>query len=184
MKIKAIQTTVDGINFRSKLEAHWYLVFKTMGMSPIYEPDAFALSGFFDSCNYLPDFQISCRESGESFMVEIKPKLDGEHEDIAKACLLGYEHQAIVVIGSPYQYQSFFINERAKGNPHGFSCFFNFGKVQKLERIQLFSSYPDEHDWLHLERDDIKQIDFLPAFQLQPLASQCWNQLQFKWGER
>ena len=50
--MKAIQIIVEGIHFRSKLEAKWYLFMKKLGWNIIYEPEIEGLNG------WIPDFLI------------------------------------------------------------------------------------------------------------------------------
>ena len=64
-QIKAKQIIVDGIHFRSKLEARWYLFFKKLGWNVVYEPEIEGLNG------WIPDWLII----GEGFktLVDVKP---------------------------------------------------------------------------------------------------------------
>ena len=50
--MKAKQIIVDGIHFRSKLEARWYLFMKRLGWNIIYEPEIKGLN------NWIPDFSF------------------------------------------------------------------------------------------------------------------------------
>ena len=179
--IKAIPTQVDGINFRSKLEAHWYLVFKLSGLKPIYEPDAFVLEGICGGkVNYLPDFQITCGHKKTRFYVEIKPCLENQKEDIAKACILGYQKPCLIVIGRPEEYRAFVINKRRKGNPYGFDTFFSgLACVHEFGPVCLNCSYPDE-DWLQLDDDDLNEVLSRPASDMGLIAKRCWNALQYQ----
>jgi len=43
--MKAIPIKIDGIQFRSKLEARWYLFMKRLGWHIEYEPDIEGLNG-------------------------------------------------------------------------------------------------------------------------------------------
>lgn len=52
--IKAIETEYGGIKFRSRLEAHWALLFDVMGIEYEYEPEGFEVDG----TKYLPDFLL------------------------------------------------------------------------------------------------------------------------------
>lgn len=66
-RTRGIPTVVDGIRFRSRLEARWYLWFSFLGWSPEYEP--------IDCLGWLPDFAITPPDG--SRLVECKPALDG-----------------------------------------------------------------------------------------------------------
>lgn len=63
--MKAIPTTYNGINFRSKLEARWYIFMKNLGWNVEYEPHIEGLN------NWLPDFLII--GNGTKILVEVKP---------------------------------------------------------------------------------------------------------------
>lgn len=56
-EIKPIQTYYDGHLFRSRLEARWAVVFKSLGVPYEYEPEGFDLG---DGLYYLPDFRVKC----------------------------------------------------------------------------------------------------------------------------
>ena len=75
--LKPISTTYDGMNFRSKLEARYYIFFKSRGFDIEYEPEVENVYG------YQPDFVIySTREEddylgkAQPIYVEIKPIRD------------------------------------------------------------------------------------------------------------
>tara|TARA_R100000687_G_C6387241_1_gene135572 strand:- start:42 stop:722 length:681 start_codon:yes stop_codon:yes gene_type:complete len=63
--MKAKQIIVDGIHFRSKLEARWYLFFKKLGWHIVYEPEIEGLMG------WIPDFLIIGK--GFKILVDVKP---------------------------------------------------------------------------------------------------------------
>ena len=63
--MKAKQIMVEGIHFRSKLEARWYLFMKRLGWNIIYEPEIKGLN------NWIPDFLIIGKE--KKILVDIKP---------------------------------------------------------------------------------------------------------------
>ncbi len=69
--MKAKQIIVEGIHFRSKLEARWYLFFKKLGWNVVYEPEIEGLTG------WLPDFLIIGK--GFKTLVDVKP-IDSEKE--------------------------------------------------------------------------------------------------------
>ena len=70
--MRAKQIIVEGIHFRSKLEARWYLFFKKLGWNVIYEPEIEGLTG------WLPDFLIIGKE-GWKTLVDVKP-IDSEND--------------------------------------------------------------------------------------------------------
>jgi hypothetical protein len=63
--MKAIPIKIDGIQFRSKLEARWYLFMKRLGWNIIYEPDIEGLN------NWIPDFLIIGKD--KKILVDVKP---------------------------------------------------------------------------------------------------------------
>lgn len=67
----AKQVIYEGIHFRSKLEARWYIFMKKLGWNIVYEPEIEGLNG------WIPDFLII----GEGFktLVDVKP-IDSEKE--------------------------------------------------------------------------------------------------------
>ena len=69
--MKAKQIIVEGIHFRSKLEARWYLFFKKLGWNVVYEPEIEGLTG------WLPDFLIIGK--GFKTLVDVKP-IDSEND--------------------------------------------------------------------------------------------------------
>ena len=50
--MKAIAVEYEGIKFRSKLEARWYIFMKKLGWNIIYEPEIEGING------WIPDFLI------------------------------------------------------------------------------------------------------------------------------
>ena len=63
--MKAIPIKIDGIQFRSKLEARWYLYMKRLGWKIMYEPEIKGLN------NWIPDFLIIGKN--KKILVDVKP---------------------------------------------------------------------------------------------------------------
>lgn len=90
-KIKPINTFYDGHWFRSRLEARWAVVFKTLGVPYEYEPEGFDLG---DGLYYLPDFRVqcygkrgSCNSKPFDLYIEVKGKMsDTDAEKIRRFC--------------------------------------------------------------------------------------------------
>lgn len=76
-EIKAIETSYNGLLFRSRLEARWAVFFDSAGVKYEYEPDAFMLGGI----GYVPDFYLPEYE----LYVEVKPAREGAFTEVAKA---------------------------------------------------------------------------------------------------
>ena len=179
-----MKTFCEGISFRSRTEAAWYLIFKRYRLNPIYEPETFEIEvmrGTGKMIWYMPDFQIDL--FGVRTMVEIKASLEGEIQDIAKACILGYRIPTLIIVGWPLKYSATLIENRHKGTPEGHRIFFGNSRVIPADMIGLSSSYPDELD-LEINQEDAAV--FLPgrepvvgsvAYQI---ASECWNATQWK----
>lgn len=77
--MKAIETKWNGIQYRSRLEARWSIVFDELGIKHVYEPDAIAT----EKGNYLPDFYFPEYD----FFAELKPydTYDSRHLEFVKA---------------------------------------------------------------------------------------------------
>lgn len=184
-RIRAFKTVVDGIEFRSRLEAAWYLLFRASGYQPVYEPSPFVLiDTHADEFLYLPDFEIASATSGKLY-VEIKPDTSGELDSrdmrsIGLACMLGYEHPTVIIIGTPIRYRAFCVLQRHKGNPEGYSAAFHPDAIVEFyDRVCLCDSYPDENG-----PEDINLIDLLPQTQLvyekNPFCNWAWNETRWK----
>ena len=67
--MKAIPINIDGIQFRSKLEARWYLFMKNLGWNIEYEPEIESIVG------WIPDFLILGNGvfGANKVLVEVKP---------------------------------------------------------------------------------------------------------------
>lgn len=81
-----IQTYYDGHWFRSRLEARWAVVFKTLGVPYEYEPEGFNLG---NGLYYLPDFRVKCYGrrgtcDNEPFDLYIEVKGKATDEDARK----------------------------------------------------------------------------------------------------
>ena len=62
--MKAKPILYEGINFRSKLEARWYIFMKKLGWNIIYEPEIEGING------WIPDFLIIGKKK---ILVDVKP---------------------------------------------------------------------------------------------------------------
>ena len=99
---RPIQTFYDGRFFRSRLEARWAVVFKTLGVPYEYEPEGFDLGGI----NYLPDFRVKCygkRGDYESepfdLYIEVKGQMTAEDaEKIRRFCAFREQGEGLIEI--------------------------------------------------------------------------------------
>lgn len=94
--INAIPTTLDGITYRSRLEARWAMFFGLIGVNFEYEPE-----GYSDgTVMYLPDFWIP---SIDAFF-EIKPSV--EYDETKPSALVKMtEKDVYVTTGRPHDQQ-------------------------------------------------------------------------------
>lgn len=74
MEVKAIPTTYAGINFRSRLEAKWAVMFDALGWQWEYEP--------FDLPGWIPDFVLRGKDG--PVLVEVKPVLERPNTTLDK----------------------------------------------------------------------------------------------------
>lgn len=86
--LKAIETCLAGVRFRSRLEARWAIVLECLGLEYRYEHEGFDLDGI----RYLPDFYLPERDC----WLEIKPFAPLLPNEFEKARLLS-EHSAQTV---------------------------------------------------------------------------------------
>lgn len=165
-----------------------------------YEPQCFELRHSYSQhaeheqptwlyAKYLPDFLI--QDTWNRYYVEIKPDpIQGEDSwrSVALACILGYEHQTIIVSGWPLRYQAFMIDDQEKGNPAGqivrFYSGVNSGEVNQEQhyRRRLYGSYPSEDGLTICEHDrrEFGDAEDIEAH-LHQIASSAWNETKFKW---
>jgi hypothetical protein len=99
MTITAIPTTYKGIEFRSRLEAKWAVMFDHLGWTWEYEP--------IDFNGYIPDFHIDFGR--RSYFVEIKPAMTTAEMypalDKARSAVgRGRTENILVLGGSPGRY--------------------------------------------------------------------------------
>jgi len=82
------EISYDGFRFRSKIEAQWYVFFKTLGVDVHYEPETIALERFDGKItNYLVDYYLPDLDA----YVEIKLSTCPTHEESMKCYLLAQQ---------------------------------------------------------------------------------------------
>jgi hypothetical protein len=204
LRIKAIPTKSDGIQFRSRLEASWHWFFKLSGFTSLYEPCVIDIGNivkgyepqdeWFGFDLWVPDFQLFCKNwcYGYAFenqpFVEIKPLKESldEHDrkSIGSAIIYGYEEPTIVIMGSPLMYYAVLINERHKGNPAGVEISFGRNGFCAVGEWFLDGSYPDEcgvSNVLHpLEGSLRNSRDAIIRNHNCQIAKEAWNRTQWK----
>lgn len=112
----------DGYRFRSKIEAQWYVFFKTLDIDVHYEPETIALQLFNGKVmNYLPDFYIPSLDC----YVEIKLETSPTHEESLKCYLLAEQTGKDVYL---------FYEPVGKKNMNGYKYHKNSGAFLPLQR--------------------------------------------------
>lgn len=89
--IKSIPTTYKGVNFRSRLEARWAVMFDALGWAWDYEP--------LDLQGYIPDFVLR-DVLAEPLLIECKPFLEVDERVVqhcTKIMRSGWTGPALVV---------------------------------------------------------------------------------------
>lgn len=200
--IKAYETMGDGIEFRSRLEAAWYIYLRKLGFNPIYEPETFDLPAKTEDENgvgwnvgpYLPDFYLPECDS----YVEIKPARwyfdNHDKKSIHAAYVLGYTTPTIIVIGTPFDYVAFQSTERWKGMPKGWLCHFGNSSdpgVWILSECTV-QCYPDEQDHAYYFGDyrmEPECRNLKPVFRdacehYRDIACEAWNDTKWRPSNR
>lgn len=98
--MKAIQTEFKGILFRSRLEARWAILFDSLNLKWVYEPECFLLS---NSQKYTPDFYLSDLD----LYIEVKPNFDWIDNDYHKNRYELFENDILILSGD---YPCFSVN--------------------------------------------------------------------------
>ena len=104
--MKAIPIIYEGIQFRSKLEARWYIFMKKLGWNVVYEPEIEGING------WIPDFLIIGKD--RNILVDVKPinRIDdwSKHPDCKKILNSGIEELCckdqsyeLLIVGSNLQ---------------------------------------------------------------------------------
>jgi len=102
MNIESIETTHNGINFRSRLEARWTIVFEVLETKYEYEPQLFD----FGEIKYIPDFWLPEHKR----WIEIKGEMPTKVQ-IQKAQLLSEEtKQDVVILSGLFRFNTFVCN--------------------------------------------------------------------------
>lgn len=94
MVVLAIPTEVNGVAYRSRLEARWAIFFERIGLPVEYEREGFQLPAGW----YVPDFYAPNIET----WIEIKPNHPSEHEQSLCGQLATATGQRVILFhGSP-----------------------------------------------------------------------------------
>jgi len=100
--MKAIPINIDGIQFRSKLEAKWYLFMKKLGWHIEYEPDIEGLNG------WIPDFLIIGKK--HKILVDVKPidrakewETHPDHDKILNSGIKKLQDYELLILGTNLQ---------------------------------------------------------------------------------
>ena len=113
----------DGYRFRSKIEAQWYVYFKTLGIECFYEPETISLElSNGKIMNYLPDFFLPELDA----YVEIKLEASPTTEECMKCHLLATQTGKNVYM---------FYEQIGKKNTNGYMYMKNTGAFMPLQRF-------------------------------------------------
>lgn len=95
-RFRPIPTVYNGVQYRSRLEAHWAAFFDIINWKFTYEP--------YDLNKWSPDFKL-ITERGQTFLVEVKPQ---ELVDVSLTLRMGgatnYSDGILIVNESPFRF--------------------------------------------------------------------------------
>lgn len=91
--MKPIETTYNGIHFRSRLEARWAIFFDHLRIHYHYEPEGYQIG----NVKYLPDFYLPQMD----IYAEIKPH-DPPQDELEKVQLFSEHKPILLIVGPPY----------------------------------------------------------------------------------
>lgn len=96
---KAQKCTYNGASFDSKLEMKWAMMFELCGYE--WEREPLTIHNPVDSkLTWIPDFRITHKETGKSYLVEVKPS--GAFFDVEKTKLARLrQHDCLLVTNNP-----------------------------------------------------------------------------------
>jgi hypothetical protein len=182
--MKAIPVTIDGIDFRSKLEARHYGFYKRMGWNAQYEPEVPGVIG------YQPDFLITPQKRGCStygdvnkLFIEIKPitnlyeffeeKYDSYRKKLDNSGILNVPNSKFIIVGSnlhlgryhgsnsvsPYNdcyVFGFFYHQKDQKGPGSFELGLTRAPRNDYSGIGLIVTYEDTRNDLIADSGDSK----------------------------
>lgn len=183
--MKAVPTTYNGVNYRSKLEAQWAAFFDEMEWEHEYEP--------FEINGRVPDFIIYCNSRHypvNQMIVEVKPEVYMTDQYINDRCK----------IYNTYRAHTLFLTERPFWEDTEFGGGYAIGKGQQFTGDDKESSPKTEIHPLIMKPMDIGSMymwydaminpnecrkDFVTtpheAAHYQDLFTRCKNTIQFKY---
>jgi hypothetical protein len=129
MKITAIPTIYNGVQFRSRLEATWAAFFDLLRIEWDYEPIEFE--------GWIPDFSIT-DQYGNIFYVEVKPAYSIEdfmkHKKVVFA--LKSDMKIILLGNNPFRV----VDELWDVEDHGFIGWVNNQDYKDIDRLYILDS--------------------------------------------
>ena len=187
-RIKAIKTKADGIIFRSRLEATWYLFLKKAGYDVTYEPEVFEIIGHENISMglYTPDFFIE----PDNVYVEIKPDMEKypfrDRASMSKAMILGITHPTVIVQGSPFKYKAFLakgeLPREAINGTLGDTVMFGLCGIDVIDsNVILEGCIPSKYgldDWV--DPRELNKSYRTPGRLFQPIAAESWNETAWR----
>lgn len=97
--IKALETTYNGVTYRSRAEARWAVFFDHLGLNFLYEHQGYAVDGWA----YLPDFLL-LETTTPAMYAEVKPYIgaDPEGERKLRALIAGRQNERGLILPDLY----------------------------------------------------------------------------------
>jgi len=143
---KAKPIIYEGIQFRSKLEARWYIFMKKLGWNIIYEPEIEGLNG------WIPDYLIIGKQ--HKILVDVKPI------DKAEEWETGYydnEKKKYIVTKKHKDYDKIMNSGIKKLHDYELLILGTNLQLDENESMGIFYIRPDESDIKHCKKtkDDL-----------------------------
>lgn len=93
--IRALETTYNGVTYRSRTEARWAVFFDQLGLNFLYEQQGYAVDGWA----YLPDFLL-LETTTPTLYAEVKPYIgaDPEGEQKLRALIAGRQKERGLIL--------------------------------------------------------------------------------------
>jgi hypothetical protein len=111
--MKALETEYSEILFRSRLEARWAILFDTLKLEWVYEPECFILS---NNQKYTPDFYIKKYD----LYIEIKPTFEWIENQYHLNRYKLFEKKLLVLSGDfPNFNENYLFDNEIEGNNIG-----------------------------------------------------------------
>lgn len=183
MGLKAIETTYNGLRFRSRLEARWAVFFDESGLRYEYEKEGFDLDGLW----FLPDFWLpdkDCWAEIKGAEPHYQPEEDRLSEDMEKCARLA-RHSGKAVFWLRGQIPNLRVNLKKHGSPDEYDDEYNPWDALQIQGVDWFKVTPqfdfDRTGWEGLE---VCWPGEEYAWLYNEAALLKARQARFEWGEK